>query len=227
MNYNFDGTMVRNSSIRSMIYNAKDGNGCPDEKKRPTLSIKINYDELFASDSILVLLFLLVLTASLGMESAYSAYALYNTQFDRVYKQCPNNLLWFYVLFSTTILKFILYVSAKGVFELENIYNMIYFIIPDMIFTGTFGLWGYYSIQDSCISKFHGNHLYLAATYHTYTQGIVTCVLPLPLAYFIRKKYFSKKPDSIKNDDDKDDDEEQSEVDVERDIEITMTNYKM
>ena len=241
MNYNFDGTMVRNSSIRSMIYNAKDGNGCPDEKKRPTLSIKINYEELFSEDSILVLLFLIILISAVGMETVYSIYSLYKTPYDIVYKQCPNNLLWFYVLFSTTILKFILYVSAKGIFELHNIYNLIYFIIPDMVFTGIFGLCGYYSLQDDCITYLHNGHLYQAAIYHMYTQGIVTCIFPVPLGYFIRKKIFSKKTPTIKNDKTKKtekdieqansnsgiDSDSDSDIDIESYIKIEMTNHKI
>ena len=225
MNYNFDGTMVRNASIRSMLHSARDDTGM-EEKKRPTIKLDFDTTELYGEDGYLVLFTLFALIIGLAMETGYSIFSLIDTKYNYVNNKCPNNFIWLYVALSTTILKFLLYVSFKVLNELDNHYDFVYYLFPDTIFSTLFTYWGYITINGACIQVINYTHLYKAATYHVYTQGIFSVLSSLYISYLIYKKCTTKQIENKKDAKSANKNETIDEIEIEIDIDKVDSEEK-
>tara|TARA_B000000557_G_C20804713_1_gene457144 strand:+ start:1391 stop:2002 length:612 start_codon:yes stop_codon:yes gene_type:complete len=120
------------------------------------------------------------------------AFKLYETNYNKLEKKCDTDL-WFYVFYTTTLLKFFYHIALKAsqIIEkdIEMLYNCIFVILASL---GS-STWGYYVIHEPClIENFSDNSLYVYANYQTYIQAGTSIFMILPSGYIIRNKLLTK-----------------------------------
>ena len=127
----------------------------------------------------------------------YGAFKLYQTSYTDIDKKCNNSYLWFYVLYTTTLLKFCYHCALKATQLIEEDRSMLYNFIFIILASAASSTWGYYVIREPCLlENFSDNSLYVYANYHTYIQAGTSIFMILPSGYLIKNKLLIKNSTS-------------------------------
>ena len=146
-----------------------------DESKR-NKSQEINSFYNYCDDclTIIITLFFGLL---LAFETIHSSFALYRTPTSVINRKCDNNYIWYYLLSSTTIYKFCLYIMFKSLHILDEITDFFYILSFINISSFGFLYFGDKSINNQCIiSNFEDTKLYTLSFYHTNAQKIIIII---------------------------------------------------
>ena len=145
------------------------------------------------------LTFLLLLISSIIFGSFYIFYsimALYNTPHYSIIKLCPENYIWFYLLYSFSITKFFYYLCLKGGLLLDNKRNCTYFVYAFLITNIIPIPFGYNYIFTNCINNNFKNKLIITmSTIDIYMQVSFTFIS----IFYIIWRFYRKCPLYIKN----------------------------
>ena len=130
----------------------------------------------------------------LAFETIHSSFALYKTPTSIIDRKCDNNYIWYYLLSSTTIYKFCLYIMFKSLPFLDELTDFLYILPFINISSFVFFYFGDKSINDQCIiSNFEDTKLYTLSYYHTNAQKIIIIMSLSGSIILCRMKYRKKK----------------------------------
>ena len=134
----------------------------------------------------------------------FSIISFFETKSKYIARECPDSMLWYYLLSSVVVLNLIYYICLKinTVMDSGNIkYSVpIILLISNSLFSG----WGYLCINDQCVvSNFQNTQMWIMCRYNTYIQGIFSITMVIPITtnihnYCITKKYEISQEDKSK-----------------------------
>ena len=185
---------LRNINVSETVYGGAGENGelfsrpDIDEEFIDEIKIIINCDE--DKKESLYLILLLSILICYGFNFLFSLFALYQTDYTRVSKICPESLLWYYLLSSTIVLNFVYYICFKGFTLIDNDHITKYLYI--VLFTGSslFGGVGYYIINDNCVViNFRDTKLWRMSSFNNYVHLTISLLsITTPLYLFCKNK---------------------------------------
>lgn len=195
---------LRNINVSETVYSGAGEDGelfsrpNIDEEFVDEIKMIVNCDEdKKESFYLILLLFGLV---GYGFNFLFSLYALYETDYITVSRNCPESLLWYYLLSSTIVLNFIYYMCFKGFNLIDNGKIIKYFFSFIFISSSLFGVFGYLVTNDTCvITNFKDTKLWEISHYNNYGQmsiAVLSITTPIYLFYQNQKKITDKTTES-------------------------------
>lgn len=185
---------LRNINVSETVYGGAGENGelfsrpDIDEEFIDEIKIIIKCDE--DKKESLHLIFLLSTLIGYGFNILFSLYALYETDYTRVSRVCPESFLWYYLLSSTIVLNFVYYICFKGFTLIDNDHITKY--LYTILFTGSsiFGGFGYFAINKDCvIINFQDTKLWRMSSFNNYVQLTISLLsITTPLYLFCKNK---------------------------------------
>jgi len=181
---------LRNIDISSEVYDAGSQDGVifdkPDVEFDDCSDCRCNGNFLFSCEilSFLVLFFLF------GLNILYSVIALYNTPISLIFRNCPYNYIWFYLLFSVLIVNLMNYICIKSYQVVEKQKIILLILFCNQVLNLFSSMIGNYYLQSHCFKEnFRDSQIWVSCEYTIFIQQTITFTIVIPEMFILHNNY--------------------------------------